>query len=86
MARHPDDIDPESRNRLPVVRRDALAMTPLADPVSSLAYAATPADVSDVFVEGEVVVRNGKLAIGDESEIVAHAREEARKLGARAKI
>lgn len=24
MARHPDDIDPESRNRLPVVRRDAL--------------------------------------------------------------
>jgi 4-carboxymuconolactone decarboxylase len=24
MARYPDDIDPESRNRLPVVRRDAL--------------------------------------------------------------
>ncbi len=69
-----------------VVRRDALAMTPLADPVSSLVYAATPADVSDVFVEGEAVVRDGKLTIGDEAEIVARAREEAQKLRGRAKV
>jgi 4-carboxymuconolactone decarboxylase len=38
MARYPDDIDPESRNRLPVVRRDALdeAVKAVYDEVAGL--------------------------------------------------
>jgi len=48
MVRCPDDIDPESRNRLPVVRRDALddALKPAYDEV------ATPSATSVAGLQG----------------------------------
>jgi 4-carboxymuconolactone decarboxylase len=63
MARHPNDIDPESRNRLPVVRRDALedAVKAIYDEV------ATPSATSVAGLQGP-----GGIMLHSPSLVAAH--------------
>jgi 4-carboxymuconolactone decarboxylase len=63
MADLPDDIDPESRNRLPVVRRDALedAVKPIYDEV------ATPSATSVAGLQGP-----GGIMLHSPSLVAAH--------------
>lgn len=63
MTRYPDDIDPESRNRLPVVRRDALddAVKPVYDEV------ATPSATSVAGLQGP-----GGIMLHSPSLVAAH--------------
>ncbi len=63
MSASPDDIDPESRNRLPVVRRDAIddALKPVYDDV------ATPSATSVAGLQGP-----GGIMLHSPSLVAAH--------------
>jgi 5-methylthioadenosine/S-adenosylhomocysteine deaminase len=62
---------------LMVVDLRAPHVTPAPDPLSALVYAARSADVRHVVVDGNVLVRDGKLTGYDLEEVVATAREAA---------
>jgi 5-methylthioadenosine/S-adenosylhomocysteine deaminase len=52
-------------------------LTPVYNPYSHLVYAAKSTDVRDVVVNGEVLVRDGRLTKVDAGEIMAKGRELA---------
>ncbi len=52
---------------------------PVHRPLSSVVYASDPASVTDVFVDGRPLLRNGELLTLDEEKI----RAEARRIGSR---
>jgi 5-methylthioadenosine/S-adenosylhomocysteine deaminase len=52
-------------------------LTPVYNPYSHLVYAAKSSDVRDVVVNGELLVRDGRLAKADVAEIMAKGRELA---------
>lgn len=54
---------------------DAPAWVPLHNPVSNLIYSASGATVSTVFVDGDRVVDDGRLAGIDEGELLGQVRE-----------
>jgi 5-methylthioadenosine/S-adenosylhomocysteine deaminase len=72
-------IEPGKRADLVVFDTTRLECTPAHDPASNLVYSIGPRSVRDVFVDGEPLVRNGKLVRDDE---IALARRH-RQLGAR---
>ena len=53
---------------------DAWPFVPLNDPSVHLVYAENGSSVTDVLVNGEVLVRDGKLTRLDEAEIMAEVR------------
>ncbi|NOZ82910.1 MAG: amidohydrolase family protein [Euryarchaeota archaeon] len=55
-------------------------LTPLSNPVSHLVYAAKGSDVSDVLVNGRVVVQNGRCRTLDAEEVERFALKQAREL------
>jgi cytosine/adenosine deaminase-related metal-dependent hydrolase len=65
---------------LVVVDRERAHMAPGLNPVSSLVYASTGADVDSVMVDGRWLVRDGRLLTIDEERAVAQARERAGRL------
>jgi len=73
-------IEAGKRADLALVRLDRLHATPVADVVSALVYSAQPDDVEAVLIEGEFVLRDGKLLTIDERETIDTARSEAEKL------
>jgi 5-methylthioadenosine/S-adenosylhomocysteine deaminase len=56
-----------------VVSLAAPRLHPIYDPVSHLVYAAKGADVSDVVIEGRVVMRDGKVRTLDEAAVIRDA-------------
>jgi len=52
-----------------------LHYTPFFDPVSSVVYSASGADVDTVLVDGKVLVENGRVLTLDEDRILKEARE-----------
>jgi 5-methylthioadenosine/S-adenosylhomocysteine deaminase len=50
-------------------------LTPVYNPYSHLVYAAKSTDVRDVIVNGELLVRDGRLTTVDLPEIIAKGRE-----------
>ena len=64
---------------LVVIDLDQPHLTPIYDPYSHLAYAATGADVQTVLVHGQVVVQDRRLLSFDLEETLARARELARE-------
>ncbi len=54
------------------------------NPYSTLVYAARSTDVRTVLVDGEILVRDGRLIRGEMGEILLTARREAAALAARA--
>ena len=61
------------RADLVVVSLDAPRLHPLYDPVSHLVYVAKGADVSDVVVEGRVLMRDRKVLTLDEAAVIRDA-------------
>jgi 5-methylthioadenosine/S-adenosylhomocysteine deaminase len=59
-------------------------MAPSPDPFSAIVYAARPTDVRLTMVDGAILVRDGAPVRLDEAEIALTAREQARRLAARA--
>jgi cytosine/adenosine deaminase-related metal-dependent hydrolase len=55
-------------------------LTPTADPVSAIVYAASGADVDTVVIGGETVVEGGEVLTMDEDRILSEARERADSL------
>jgi 5-methylthioadenosine/S-adenosylhomocysteine deaminase len=74
------------RADLAIVRLDRLHSTPVEDVVSAVVYSAQPDDVETVLIDGEFVLREGKLLTIDEKETVISARSEAEKLRAAADL
>ncbi|HMN80388.1 MAG TPA: amidohydrolase family protein [Burkholderiaceae bacterium] len=64
-------IEPGRIADLVAYRLDALPFVPLSDPLRQLVYAERGAAISDVFVDGEPVMRNGLLTRVDEAALIA---------------
>jgi len=79
-------IEPGKRADLVVIDRDRPHLASDADPVSSIVYAARPADVRATLVDGVPLVQDFRLTRMDTSEVGARARDATRALVARAGI
>ncbi len=77
-------LEAGKRADVAIVRMSGLHATPAPEIVSALVYSAQSGDVDTVIIDGELVVRDGKLLTIDESEAVKTANVEAEKLVARA--
>ena len=73
-------IEVGKRADVALVRLDRLHSTPVEDVVSAVVYSAQPDDVDTVLIDGELVLRDGKLLTIDEKDTVATARSEGEKL------
>jgi len=59
-------------------------LTPLGNAQAAVVYAARSADVRTVIVDGQIVVRDGRVTTLDEESVRAQARERAQRALARA--
>ncbi|MHB8068268.1 MAG: amidohydrolase family protein [Desulfobaccales bacterium] len=73
-------IMPGLKGDLVVIDLDQPHLTPIYDPYSHLAYAATGADVQTVLVHGQVLVQDRRLLSFDLEETLARTREMARSI------
>ena len=71
---------------LVVIDLNRLHTTPSPNPISSLVYAATGAEVDTVVVDGRIVVEHGQLLTMDEDEVMEQAHQHAGALYRRAGI
>jgi 5-methylthioadenosine/S-adenosylhomocysteine deaminase len=65
-----------------IVRMDHARQTPMYDPVSHLVYATRGDDVDTTIVNGEVLMRAGKVLTLDEAQVLAEARKAAAQVRA----
>jgi 5-methylthioadenosine/S-adenosylhomocysteine deaminase len=72
------------RADLILIDAGAAHIAPSPDPFSAIVYAARPADVLVTMVDGRILVRDGVPVELDGIEIAEAARDEARRLAARA--
>lgn len=77
-------LEAGKRADVAIVRMDRLHMTPVAEVISTLVYAAEATDVDTVMVDGRLVMRDRALLTLDESDVVTRANAEARELMKRA--
>jgi cytosine/adenosine deaminase-related metal-dependent hydrolase len=77
-------IEVGKRADLILIDSSATHLATATDPYSAIVYAARPDDVVLTMVDGEILVRNGQAAHLDPAEVAATARDEARRLAARA--
>ncbi len=89
ILRRPDLgwIRPGATADLVVVAVDAMRahLQPVRDPIRTLVWYASSADVDTVIIEGRVVVRAGKVLGLDEAGIIAKGRAATTKLWNEAK-
>ena len=71
---------------LVVIDLNRLHTTPSPNPISSLVYAATGAEVDTVVIDGRIVVEHGQLLTMDENEVMEQAHQHAGALYRRAGI
>jgi cytosine/adenosine deaminase-related metal-dependent hydrolase len=86
MEKEIGSLEPGKKADLVVINLDKPHLTPSPNPVSTAVYCATGSDVELVMVDGEIVVRNGKILTLDEESVLRTARERAEKLYGRAGI
>jgi 5-methylthioadenosine/S-adenosylhomocysteine deaminase len=79
-------LEAGKRADLAIVRLDAAHVEPGGDVFSRLVYACGARDVTDVMVDGALVVRKREHRTIDVDAAVARAREQAKRLVARARI
>lgn len=77
-------LEAGKRADVAIVHMDRLHMTPRAEVVSTLVYAAEATDVDTVLVDGRLVMRDRKLLTLDEADVVSQANAEAKELMKRA--
>ncbi|WP_312462621.1 amidohydrolase family protein [Pantoea endophytica] len=71
------------RADLVIVDTSHPAMTPIHHPVSSLVYSALGHEVSDVFVDGAYLLRNGEFTQLNQKEVMARSQRAAHSLAVR---
>ncbi len=83
-------LDKEIGSLLPGKQADVVAVDlsgsatqPCYDPISQLVYSAGRQQVSDVWVAGERVVKEGRCLTLNEAEVIHHARQWQEKIAAR---
>ncbi len=79
-------LQPGKKADLAIFEMARLHLTPSPNPVSTLVYAASGGDVSDVMVDGRWVVRGSRLLTMNEEEIIRDARAHAGALFRRSGI
>ncbi len=84
LDRFTGSIEVGKRADLVVVRLDGVHAEPGGDVFSRLVYACGARDVTHVFVDGEPLVRDRESTRFDAARVAARAREEGRKVWARA--
>jgi len=67
-------LEPGKRADVVLFTRESPRMAFASDPCLAVVYAASPADVSDVWVDGERVVADGSVRTVDTREVIAEAR------------
>ena len=70
-------LKPGKKADVAIVALDRPHLTPLYDPISHLVYSAKASDVRDVIVNGEVIVRQGRIMTVDAAELRAQVRAMA---------
>ena len=78
-------ISPGKRADLLITRCDSTRLTPAGDPVAALVLYANASDIDTVFIDGEVVKHEGKLAGVDWPKIRDELRQSAKDIFARSK-
>ncbi|MBC7288595.1 MAG: amidohydrolase family protein, partial [Armatimonadetes bacterium] len=73
-------LRPGMRADIIVVDFNRPHLQPLHNVISHLVYSAQAADVRDVIVDGKVVMRDRQILTVDEEEVIAKARECARRI------
>jgi 5-methylthioadenosine/S-adenosylhomocysteine deaminase len=73
-------LEAGKRADVTIVRLGGLHATPAADIVSALVYSAEASDVDSVIIDGQLVMRDGKLLTIDENATITTANVEAKKL------
>lgn len=71
-------IETGKRADLVVFDANRLEATPAHDPMANLIYSMGPRSVRDVLVDGEILVRDGKLTRGDEATLARRHRTHGR--------
>ncbi len=79
-------IEPGRKADLVVVDLRSVFVAPVHRVLSALVFNATPRDVRDVIVDGQVVIRHSEVLTVDEQKLLADASEAARNLFRRAGI
>jgi 5-methylthioadenosine/S-adenosylhomocysteine deaminase len=77
-------IEPGKKADLAVISTSHPAMAPVHNPVSAIVYSALGHEVTDVFIDGQPVLRNGVMQTVDEREVLAQSRAAADSLVLRA--
>ena len=77
-------IEPGKKADLAVISTNHPAMAPVHNPVSAIVYSALGHEVTDVFIDGQPVLRNGVMQTVDEREVLAQSRAAADSLMLRA--
>jgi cytosine/adenosine deaminase-related metal-dependent hydrolase len=77
-------LTPGKRADLIMIRADALNMAPFTDAPNMVAFAAQPANVDTVVVDGRVLKRDGRLTSLDAREVVREASAALERVLARA--
>ena len=75
-------IEAGKRADLILMNLDALHTTPHPDTISTIVYAAQSSDVERVWIDGRMVLGDGRLTTMDERAVRAAARLEAAKIAA----
>ncbi|HZS07130.1 MAG TPA: 5'-deoxyadenosine deaminase [Blastocatellia bacterium] len=73
-------IETGKRADLQLLNLNHLHTTPQPDPVSTIVYAAQMSDVETVIINGQIVMRDGKLTTLDEQQVVEQAHSAAERL------
>jgi cytosine/adenosine deaminase-related metal-dependent hydrolase len=83
LAAQIGSIEPGKRADFIVINMDAPHLTPTWDPVSTIAYAATGADVDTVVIDGKIVMEHRQIRTLDEQVILEDVRKRYRAVGER---
>ena len=85
MADELGSLVPGKKADIVIVKADTPNFTPLLDALGALVHCGQGANVRDVIVDGEAVVRDGRATHADETAIMADAQAAAEALWARAR-
>ena len=83
IADRTGSLTPGKRADLILVRTTDLNLAPVIDPAYALVYAAQPANVDTVVVDGRILRQGGRFTALDERQVVREAEESVRALRAR---
>jgi cytosine/adenosine deaminase-related metal-dependent hydrolase len=72
-------LAPGCKADITVVDLERVALGPYDDPIRTLVYFASLADVKHVFVDGRQLVQDGRCTVADEKEVLSRARPVAQK-------